>query len=167
VANVGVHCHSHQVFKESLKDLLGWMSELPSTVLPFFRASSPGHKGCKPRGRWTKYDWSKGTQVFPLENYTEWKKTDNGMHDWNLIEDYNQFAQDYIADHHRDIHYINIFNSTVLRRDGHMGGNDCLHYWTPGPVDWWAHFLYSTLIDLATIAGEQGPRQLVNESYSE
>jgi len=95
-----------------------------------------------------KYDWSKGTQVFPLENYTEWKKTDNDMHDWNLMEGHNQIAQDYIADHHRDIHYINTFNFTVLRRDGHMGGTNCLHYWTPGPPDWWDRL--SALLDPRT-----------------
>jgi len=51
---------------------------------------------------------------------------------------------------------------TVLRNDGHLGGeecanepcreniesNDCFHYFLPGPVDWWNHLLYNNLMDL-------------------
>jgi hypothetical protein len=30
------------------------------------------------------------------------------------------------------VHWLNVFNSTVLRRDGHVGFDDCLHYYIPG-----------------------------------
>jgi hypothetical protein len=30
------------------------------------------------------------------------------------------------------IHWLNVFNSTVLRHDGHVGFGDCLHYYIPG-----------------------------------
>ena len=47
--------------------------------------------------------------------------------------------------------FLNVFNMTVLRRDGHVGGTDCLHYIVPGPTDWWVHSLYSQLQDLVRI----------------
>ena len=47
------------------------------------------------------------------------------------------------------IHWLNVFPSTVLRRDGHIGFGDCLHYYLPGPIDWWSHLFHSALLDLA------------------
>jgi hypothetical protein len=47
------------------------------------------------------------------------------------------------------IHWLNIFNSSILRRDGHVGFDDCSHWAHPGPSDWWVHFFYSHLLDLA------------------
>mmetsp|Transcript_956 Transcript_956/g.1355 ORF Transcript_956/g.1355 Transcript_956/m.1355 type:complete len:107 (+) Transcript_956:610-930(+) len=51
-----------------------------------------------------------------------------------------------------DIHWLNVFPSAVLRRDGHVGFGDCLHYSIPGPTDWWAHFFHSALLDVAALA---------------
>jgi len=50
---------------------------------------------------------------------------------------------------HNTIHWLNVFPSTVLRRDGHAGFGDCLHYYLPGPIDWWSHLFHSALLDLA------------------
>ena len=47
------------------------------------------------------------------------------------------------------IHWLNVFPSSVLRRDGHVGFGDCLHYYLPGPIDWWSHLFHSALLDLA------------------
>ena len=47
------------------------------------------------------------------------------------------------------IHWLNIFRSSILRRDGHVGFDDCSHWAHPGPSDWWVHFFYSHLLDLA------------------
>jgi len=52
----------------------------------------------------------------------------------------------------RQVHWLNIFPSAVLRRDGHCAFGDCLHYYQPGPIDWWAHFFHSALLDLASMA---------------
>ena len=56
------------------------------------------------------------------------------------------------------INILDVYNMSVLRRDGHIGGtdcqrcrisNDCFHYSLPGPSDWWNHLLLSNLADLA------------------
>ena len=47
------------------------------------------------------------------------------------------------------IQWLNIFRSSILRRDGHVGFDDCSHWAHPGPSDWWVHFFYSHLLDLA------------------
>ena len=46
------------------------------------------------------------------------------------------------------IHFLDIWNMTAMRRDGHTGG-DCLHFVSPGPVEWWNHLLYTFLRNLA------------------
>jgi hypothetical protein len=47
------------------------------------------------------------------------------------------------------IHWLNVYNSSILQLDRHIGCGDCLHYYLPGPTDWWAHFFYSAVRDLA------------------
>uniref|UniRef100_A0A7S4K9D2 Uncharacterized protein n=1 Tax=Odontella aurita TaxID=265563 RepID=A0A7S4K9D2_9STRA len=49
----------------------------------------------------------------------------------------------------KKIHWLNILPSSLLRRDGHIGFGDCLHYYLPGPIDFWSHFFHSALLDLA------------------
>jgi len=57
------------------------------------------------------------------------------------------------------IHRLNILPSSLLRRDGHIGEDgDCLHYYLPGPIDWWSHFFHSALLDLAD--GVASPRSI-------
>lgn len=54
---------------------------------------------------------------------------------------------------------LDVYPMTVLRQDGHVSGevcedcqsngiHDCLHYFLPGPPDWWNHVLYSHILDL-------------------
>ena len=51
------------------------------------------------------------------------------------------------------IYWLNVFNSTVLRRHGHIGFGDCLHYYLYlfGPPDFWSHLLQSYICELACI----------------
>ena len=54
---------------------------------------------------------------------------------------------------------LDIYPMTALRRDGHVSGEicencqshairDCMHYFLPGPIDWWNHIMYSHILDL-------------------
>lgn len=41
---------------------------------------------------------------------------------------------------------LDAYSPTILRPDSHQGGNDCLHYCLPGPVDHWVTLLYNMLL---------------------
>lgn len=42
--------------------------------------------------------------------------------------------------------FIDVYTPTLSRMDSHVGGKDCLHYCSPGPVDHWAILLYNILL---------------------
>eukprot|EP00957_Ditylum_brightwellii_P101745 7754110-Ditylum_brightwellii.AAC.1 len=57
------------------------------------------------------------------------------------------------------IELLDVYPMTVQRPDGHVSSGecedcpgitdrDCLHYFLPGPPDWWNHLLYSHLLEL-------------------
>jgi hypothetical protein len=77
------------------------------------------------------------------------------MYNWNQIEHYNDYSYWMIQNRAMaKIHWLNIYPSAILRRDGHIGFQDCVHYYLPGPVDWWSHFFHSMLVDLAAAQSE-------------
>eukprot|EP00957_Ditylum_brightwellii_P123535 9419245-Ditylum_brightwellii.AAC.1 len=56
---------------------------------------------------------------------------------------------------------LDVYPMTVQRPDGHVSSGecadcpgaegfakDCLHYFLPGPPDWWTHLMYNHLLDL-------------------
>jgi hypothetical protein len=44
--------------------------------------------------------------------------------------------------------FIDLAALTDLRPDGHIGGQDCLRYCIPGPLDSWAQILYNVFMAL-------------------
>lgn len=44
--------------------------------------------------------------------------------------------------------FLDLAKLTDLRPDGHIGGNDCLRYCIPGPLDSWAQVLYQVFLGL-------------------
>jgi hypothetical protein len=105
---------------------------------------------------------------------------DDDPYDWNLLEEYNAHAARVLEErrHAQEqqrilevmgaattttattaattgrtpaVHLLNVWNATILRKDGHVGFDDCLHYNLPGPTDWWVHFWYAALQDLAVL----------------
>jgi hypothetical protein len=128
------------------------------------------------RGDEKSYDWKQPVLQEPYKDYAEYfhvidsvnKTKDTSGIDtnrWELFESWNSWTyqqlyysnnsvtKDLDAPVGRNssiptVYWLNIFNSSVLRRDGHIGFGDCLHYYLPGPPDWWAHFFHSALVDL-------------------
>jgi hypothetical protein len=82
----------------------------------------------------------------PLNTYQDYQVA--MQHDWNLFEDFNAYTRARLRSSH--IRLLDVFNMTILRRDGHTGGRDCLHYFTLGPVDFWNHLFYTHLKKLAS-----------------
>ena len=148
----------------------------PSQILAFYRDTVPGHPECLPIG--TKEE-SKSKESFnktlletvPYSNYAEYRTTTDAMlekvklnessvewpwywyqHANGTFETYNEYSKEIIARRSNDkikVHWINFYNSTILRQDRHEGFGDCLHYRAPGPGDWWVHLFYSALLDVA------------------
>lgn len=44
--------------------------------------------------------------------------------------------------------FIDLAALTDLRPDGHVGGQDCMRYCMPGPLDSWAQILYQVFLGL-------------------
>lgn len=131
------------------------------------------------RGVEKSYDWKQPVLQEPYKDYAEYfhvidsvnktkDKTGIDTNRWELFESWNSWTyqqlyysnnsvtKDLDAPVGRNssiptVYWLNIFNSSVLRRDGHIGFGDCLHYYLPGPPDWWAHFFHSALVDLTQV----------------
>ena len=88
---------------------------------------------------------------------SSWKWFDF-KHANGTVEAFNEYSRSVFSrrNHHNQttgnllqVHWLNIYNSTVLRKDGHVAFGDCLHYLQPGPYSNWVHLFYSGLLDLA------------------
>ncbi|CEP08297.1 hypothetical protein [Parasitella parasitica] len=67
-------------------------------------------------------------------------------HGWSEIERRNAIARE-IVEAAGGV-YIDLAKLTNLRPDGHIGGQDCLRYCIPGPLDSWAQILYQVFLGL-------------------
>jgi hypothetical protein len=89
---------------------------------------------------------TEGQRERPYLTYSEYANATAAQNErdpfsWYLFEEYNA----HVKRTARDVFYVfDVFNMTVLRKDGHNGGGDCLHY-RPGPGDWWNTLLLTLL----------------------
>lgn len=152
ILNIGAHYHAVHEYKEDFDSLLDTMDSFqrPHDFV-FFRTTVPGHKGCVPRNPRT-FNWTRGLRGTPLRHFDEYKLT--SQYSWNLFFSYNEYTKQKLAQRNgvkpTTTTLLDVTNMTILRQDGHMGGADCLHYYTPGPVDWWNHLLYTFLTEMAS-----------------
>ena len=65
---------------------------------------------------------------------------------WELVPEYNEYTRRAVQG--TRIKLLDVFPMTILRPDGHRveRKHDCLHYYLPGPPDFWNHLLL-TLLD--------------------
>jgi len=150
-------------------------------AISFFRPTIPGHLGCLPSTNETStnpkssdinknlmksFDWKNVVSQEPYRNYNEYITNQEEIlsansdydYQWMEFEEFNSWSQTYVnasSGKGPRLHWLNIFPSSVRRRDGHIGFGDCLHYYLPGPIDWWSHFFQSSLMDLAAIQQQQ------------
>ena len=143
ILNQGAHFHSMETFAGSFDQFVSLFNTIahPNGFV-VFRATVPGHFDC----------WNQFSPGIPVENMTYDKFLDRyatPMYDWNLFDSYNHYAKKRLL---QDLaptvikHYLNVYNMTVLRADQHVRANDCLHYMSPGPIDWWNHLLFTNLV---------------------
>ena len=170
VMNIGAWMKSTEEYKPSIEGLFAWLDTLSKDkIVPFFRDTIPGHPDCDPMGDRDTFDWSNYPLVKPYTNYQEFmqdnqlKKSRPQARDWpeywkyqanGMFEHFNLWTKDVIAQRPADlvkINWLNVYNSTILRRDGLIGFGDCLHHNLPGPTDVQVHMLYSALLDMAQV----------------
>ena len=170
IANLGAWMKGMEEYQEGFDSLVSWIDSFhPTKILAFYRETIPGHTGCKPHGDGEtssattdklNYNWIHPVQEEPHANYESFSSAltetirlnTTTRHNYDMFEAYNGYSHKKIQERSDDkvrIHWLNVYNSSVLRRDGHVGFGDCLHYYSPGPTDWWVHFFYSAIRDLA------------------
>ena len=144
--NIGAHYHTEKLFQHDFATLSDWMTQRPNDLV-FFRTTPPGHADCEPRQP-KQFNFTHGTRVVPLSNASQYPHTT--LHDWDKMFLHNAHAQAHMPS---SVRLLDVVPMTLLRSDGHSGGKDCLHYMSPGPLDWWNHLLYSHLKRLAAMEG--------------
>jgi hypothetical protein len=172
LANTGAWMQSMDEYTEAFDALLTWIDSFGTTdnndgnkVMAFFRPTIPGHANCTPsmgNDTTTKetYNWTDPLELHeaPYGSYQEYVAATYNQtkpYQWDLFESFNEHSKHLLAqrratDHQQlDIRWLNVYNSSVLRRDGHVGFGDCMHYSVPGPTDWWVHFFFAMLQDAA------------------
>jgi hypothetical protein len=95
----------------------------PGKQLVYYRTTAVGHPNCQ--------NYSSPGPVPDLSSHHGYK--------WPSFQRQNELAERAIEGAAPGIvSFIDVFNTTLPRRDRHIGQNgDCLHYCLPGPPDWW------------------------------
>eukprot|EP00804_Cyclotella_cryptica_P004397 CCRYP_006818-RA/>CCRYP_006818-RA protein AED:0.09 eAED:0.09 QI:569/1/0.5/1/0/0/2/0/277 len=154
IANAGAWMKKMGDYTFVFHSILNWIDSFPNAttkILAFYRPTIPGHFNCKPNApnisKPTEFDWTEPVLQSPYNDYNEYLRDTQMMlssgeliekYNWLDFESYNRYSREFIENRTADrptIYWLNIFNSSVLRRDGHVGFRDCLHYYHPGPTD--------------------------------
>ncbi len=152
IFNIGAHYGDHNIYSSDIHRMLDAISSLNRTQdLHFFRTTVPGHVNCNPRNS-RAFNWTRGTRDVPFASIDQLQlNTSLALrHGWHNFQHFNQYTKDVIEKYHKAgdipmIHILDVYNMTALRHDGHTGVADCLHYFWPGPMDWWNHLLFTYL----------------------
>ena len=131
VVNRGAHYVPDHVLLKEINETLTFMTQqYGSRISIIFRSTAPGH---------SNYDETR--YLAPLRNSSEAKLND--FH-WDDFERQNRLVQRLIRRYFKDVLYLDVYPSSVLRHDGHTD-DDGLHYCIPGPIDNWTVLLYNAL----------------------
>jgi len=131
IVNRGAHYVPDHVLLREINETLTFMTQqYGSRISIIFRSTAPGH---------ANYDETR--YLAPLRNSSEAKL--NKYH-WDKFEHQNRLVQRLIKRHFKNVLYLDVYPSSVLRHDGHTE-DDGLHYCMPGPIDNWTILLYNVL----------------------
>ena len=145
VVNEGAHIYPMETFQNDIDDFFTKNIETSrrSDDMVIYRSTAPGHEHCE--------NYSE-----PFTSQEEFKEPT--MYNWNMMTKYNDYVKSKLSslslmqneneENRVKLMYLDIYNMTILRPDGHSShGRDCLHYVIPGVPDYWNHLLYSNLLD--------------------
>lgn len=146
ILNTGAHIHNLGFYKTIIDEVVDYVKDHFNGYV-VYRTTSPGHPKC-----WL-YPGPIEDENFRFKYEDEYRK----VFTWDLIEDFNNYAAGKFQKIGAKI--LRGDQITKNRPDGHRG-RDCLHYFLPGPVDWWNKLLYSIFRDmLATTEHKSTPKK--------
>ena len=151
IFNIGVHMKNFAEYREGFDLMMAWFNSWKvdrSKLHAFFKESIPGHPNCTPGRNLDKnkrFQTYKSDATEPFKTFTEFSVTTQEnmqaqmqmknetswkWHDFvyanGTIEQYNAYSKEVfdsklLRDDELQVHWLNVYNSTVLRRDGHEG----------------------------------------------
>lgn len=119
--------------KEAMNDLFLLYPEL--SVI--YRNTPPGHLNCN--------NLYNSPPLTSLQDLLPDGKPGNNYH-WEEFARVNEAVYELMRTHFPQVVWLDVATSGSLRADSHVGGEDCLHYCTPGPLDNYVLLLYQSLI---------------------
>ena len=122
-----------ETFIQELVKIMRTIRQASPDMLIIYRSSSIGHPYCND---------ASSPLTGPLTN-DELVKLPYG---WSELQRRNAMARE-IVEAVGGI-FVDLAALTDMRPDGHVGGQDCLRYCIPGPLDTWAQVLYNVLLEL-------------------
>jgi len=170
IASTGAHYQTHHQFQYALREFVKTVDSLNRNYDHLiFRTATPGHRGCDdfpttPFKNFTEYaltisdeySWDKfvGYNDYAVKFFDAREREDSRGLFWSVKQSDGVMTEPK----RMKMEILDVYPMTVLRRDGHVSGEicdnchstikDCLHYFLPGPPDWWNHMMYSHLSDL-------------------
>ena len=147
VLNQGAHLYIIESFNSSMDQfIINFNSIVHQGDIVVFRSTVPGQKDC----------FNKSLQIspqgMPHEKFLEHFSTTT--HDWISFDAYNAIASKKLKSiKGGTTHCLNVYNMIVLRFDGHVAAQDCLHYACPRAMDFWNQLLFANLAGMAKITG--------------
>jgi hypothetical protein len=129
ILNRGAHYKPSDIVIAELKKTFSYLRKNYPNVQIYWRDTPTGHDGCN------QYRSAKPLETRPIKF----------IYDWSHFEAQNILIYQLIFEEFPEVIYMDVSKSTDLRADSHMGGEDCLHYCIPGPIDNWVQLLMASI----------------------
>ena len=150
--NIGAGIQRMDNFERNLTEFTEWIDEWrrPNDII-FFRSLVPARKLCTPCCDKAIVVSTKGDDIAPSASIhserAECREIEQSLHQ---RRSFNEYARQLSAEYR--IRYLNVYNSTILGSDDTLTSTDpCEDDFHSGRVEWWVHFLYSSLLDVSKL----------------
>eukprot|EP01083_Nonionella_stella_P139714 426800_1 len=139
IMNMGAHWNKKSSSKIAFRMIANAVYNTVDSETIIFRTNVMGHKGCN---QFTK---PLDLDAMTVSNQYNWMDFDeiNTM----FITEFQNVFNANLKSLKKQFHALDI-SMFEMRGDGHVGGNDCLHYCTPSGINEWNKLLYHLLFKL-------------------
>ncbi|KAI9492414.1 hypothetical protein BDB00DRAFT_828916 [Zychaea mexicana] len=120
-----------ETFTQELVKTMRTIRQAAPDMVIIYRSSSIGHPHCN-------------DATGPLSSPLTDEQLTKLPYGWSELRRRNAMARE-IVEAAGGI-FVDLAALTDVRPDGHVGGQDCLRYCIPGPLDTWAQILYNVLL---------------------
>ncbi|KAI8372775.1 uncharacterized protein BYT42DRAFT_577946 [Radiomyces spectabilis] len=133
ILNRGPVAEDDGTFTRQLINTMRTIRRVKPHALVIYRSTSIGHPYCDEADR-------------PLKKPLTDEERRQLPFGWSEVQRRNAIARS-IVEASGGL-FVDLAAVTDLRPDGHVGGQDCLRYCMPGPLDSWVHILYNVFVSL-------------------